>query len=318
MAGSPSFSKPVNLRLEASSVCQLRCPSCPRSTAAFKNHIGQGFLKAADFRQLLDKNRWIESVELSNYGEMFLNPELLEIIKYAHERGVYLTGDNGANLNNAPEEILEGMIKYKFHSRTCSIDGASEDIYMIYRIKGSYATVINNIKIINFFKQKYSSDYPVLIWQFVIFGHNEHQLPLARQMAAALGMRFHPKLSWDEDLSPLQDVEFVKKETGLTIVSRKEYLKWHGLPYLSETCKQLWDNPQINWDGKLLGCCRNFWGDFGGNAFTEGLIPALNHEKINYARDMLSGKKPMREDIPCTTCEVYLARKDHGKWLQQE
>ncbi len=31
---------------------------------------------------------------------------------------------------------------------------------------------------------------------------------------------------------------------------------------------------------KVLGCCRNFWGDFGGNAFTDGLVSSLNNEKI--------------------------------------
>jgi MoaA/NifB/PqqE/SkfB family radical SAM enzyme len=317
MGDSLSFTKPRTLHLEASSACQLRCPSCPRHTAAFKTHIGQGFLKAADFRQILDNNRWLGSIELSNYGEMFLNPELLEIIKYAHERGVYLTGDNGANLNNVPEEMLEGLVKYKFHSLTCSIGGASDDTYKIYRVKGKYDVLMNSINVINHFKKKYSSDYPLLAWQFVIFGHNEHELPRARKKAATLGMRFQPKLSWNEDFSPLQDVEFVKKETGLTIVSRKEYLERHGLPYFSETCQQLWDYPQINWDGKVLGCCRNFWGDFGGNAFTEGLITSLGHEKINYARNMLSGKKPARNDIPCTTCEIYLAREAHGRWLQR-
>jgi hypothetical protein len=313
-----SSTKPRPLRLEASSVCQLRCPSCPRSTSAFKTHIGQGFLKAADFRQILDKNHWVGNVELSNYGEMFLNPELLEIIKYAHERGVYLSGDNGVNLNSVAEEMLELLVKYKFHSLTCSIDGASNDTYKIYRVKGNYDAVMDNIKIINYYKRKYSSDFPLLAWQFVIFGHNEHELPRARKKAADLGMRFQPKLSWDENFSPLRDVEFVKAETGLKIVSRKEYLERDGLPYLSDTCQQLWDDPQINWDGKVLGCCRNFWGDFGGNAFTEGLITALGHEKINYARDMLSGKKPAREDIPCTTCEIYLTREAQGRWVQRE
>lgn len=38
-------------------------------------------------------------------------------------------------------------------------------------------------------------------------------------------------------------------------------------------------NPQINWDGKLLGCCLNFWGDFGGNAFEQGLERILTSEK---------------------------------------
>jgi len=79
---------------------------------------------------------------------------------------------------------------------------------------------------------------------------------------------------------------------------------------------QLWKHPQINWDGKVLGCCRNFWGDFGGNAFRDGLTPSLNHEKMSYARDMLEGKKPARPDIPCTTCELYTRRAEVKQWFK--
>jgi hypothetical protein len=78
----------------------------------------------------------------------------------------------------------------------------------------------------------------------------------------------------------------------------------------------LWDAPQINWDGKVLGCCRNIWGDFGReNAFADGLVRSINNEKIEYARGMLLGNKAAREDIPCTTCSIYLGMKAEGKWL---
>ncbi len=87
---------------------------------------------------------------------------------------------------------------------------------------------------------------------------------------------------------------------------------------MQDICHQLWDMPQINWDGKNLGCCRNFWGDFGGNAFTNGLEACLNSEKMSYARDMLLGLKEARDDIPCTTCNIYLSMKSEKKWLPRK
>jgi hypothetical protein len=77
---------------------------------------------------------------------------------------------------------------------------------------------------------------------------------------------------------------------------------------MNGNCLQLWNLPQINWDGKMLGCCRNYWGDFGGNAFRDGLTAAVMSEKMTYARQMLMGEKPPREDIPCTTCDLYTQR----------
>jgi MoaA/NifB/PqqE/SkfB family radical SAM enzyme len=308
--------KPTSIRLDASSVCQLRCPSCPTATKAIYPVVGGGFLSLKDFKKLLDENTWIHKIELSNYGEIFLNPELLGIIEYAYQRNVILSANNGVNLNTVKENVLEGLVKYQFRSMVCSIDGASNDTYKIYRVKGDFETVIENIKRINFFKQKYQSEYPQLTWQFVIFGHNEHEIPLARKMASELDMKLSLKLSWDSTFSPVRDQERIRKEVGA--VSREEYKENYGIDYMREICHQLWDLPQINWDGKVLGCCRNFWGEFGGNAFQDGLLPSINSEKMKYARKMLLGKKPARKDIPCTTCEIYLGMRAGGKWLYRK
>ena len=81
-------------------------------------------------------------------------------------------------------------------------------------------------------------------------------------------------------------------------------------------CRQLWLSPQINWDGKVLGCCHNNWQEFGGNAFADGLESSLkNSEKLVYARTMLIGKVPARDDVPCSRCEFYL-RLRRGQWIR--
>ena len=314
-AASLDIVKPTRIRLEASSFCQLRCPSCPNTSKAFNSAVGSGFLKLNDFKKLLDHNPWIREVELSNYGEIFLNPDLLEIIKYAYERNIVLSANNGVNLNNVNENVLEGLVIYKFLEMTCSIDGASNETYKVYRVKGNFENVIENIKKINIFKKRYQSEYPRLKWQFVVFGHNEHEIPLARKLARDLDMRFRLKLSWDPHFSPVRHQEFIRKEIGTA--SREEYKKKRGVDYIQRTCHQLWDHPQINWDGKVLGCCLNFWGDFGGNAFEDGVFNSINSENMTYARAMLQGKNAEKVGIPCTTCSIYLDMKAEGRWLKR-
>ena len=301
--------------LEASSICNLRCHSCPTASKAILPVVGNGFLRLHDFQKLLVENRWIEEIELSNYGEIFLNPDLLEIIKHAYERKVILTANNGVNLNNVERDVLEGLVKYKFRSMSCSIDGASSETYKRYRIRGHYDTVIENIKKINLFKKKYQSTYPLLSWQFVVFGYNEHELPIAKRLAYELNMDFHLKLSWDDKFSPVLNRELIRKELG--VFSREEYKEKYGVDYMNCICHMLWEQPQINWDGKILGCNRNFWGEFGGNAFKDGLVDSLKNEKIEYARNMLTGKKDTRDDIPCATCSIYLHRKARSQYLNR-
>ncbi len=307
---------PTAIRLEAASHCQLRCPSCPTTSGAIDPAIGRGFLRAADFRALLERNPQVREVELSNYGEIFLNPELSEILRIAHERGIVLTAQNGVNLNTVREGVLEDLVRYRLHSVTCSIDGATPETYARYRVRGNLTAVLDNIRAINALKRRHRSPYPFLRWQLVVFGHNEHEIPAARRLAAELKMDFSPKLTWDDEFSPIRDREFVLRETGLDAASRDEYRRRFGEDYAQSICRKLWAGPQINWDGKMLGCSRNFWGDFGANAFTEGLHAAVNSEPMRYARAMLTGRAPAREGIPCATCEIYLGMKADGTWLQ--
>lgn len=293
-----------SIRVDASSVCQLKCPAC--STAGGMNRtgiVGWGHLAAADFRRLLEENRGLRSVELSNWGEIFLNPELDEIMACAFEKDVRLRAANGVNFNSVRAHTLENLVRYRFHYLSISLDGASQETYSRYRIGGDFERVLDNIRRLNALKQAADTKYPRLAWQFIIFGHNQHELPRAREMAAQLGMRFRPKLNHTPRLFPVTDPEFVARESGLGVSSRTEYKQRKRSEY-SFPCGQLWDNPQINWDGKMLGCCVNKFGDFG-NVFSDGLQTVLRGEKMCYAQLMVTGKVPPRKDIPCYRCKIY-------------
>ena len=88
----------------------MRCPFCPTTTGHTEEVVGKSALKLADFVKLIDDNPWIGSIELSNYGESFLNPELLGIFRHAYERNVTLEFANGANFNHVRDEVHEGLI----------------------------------------------------------------------------------------------------------------------------------------------------------------------------------------------------------------
>ena len=297
--------QPKSIRLEASTNCQLSCPSCPTAKGLIKEKIGGDFLQFEDFQKIVNENPSVFHVELSNWGEIFLNPDLPKILAYSDEKSIALTAANGANLNTAKPQVLEAVVKYKLRHLTCSIDGASQDTYSLYRRGGNFERVIENIKTINHYKQVYKSDFPILTWQFVVFGHNEHEIPKAKTLAKSLNMRLKFKSSWDQDFSPLKNKSVLE---GEKLMFKNDIDKRTSL------CSGLWHTPQINYDGRILGCCVNYWGDFG-NAFDSKLDNSLNNEKIVYARQMLLGNTEAREDIPCTTCNEYKQMKENNDWL---
>jgi hypothetical protein len=307
---------PTAIQIDASAHCQLACPSCPTASGATLEAMSAGHLDPANFERLLEANPGLQEVELSNYGEMFLNPKLRELLRIAFEHKVVLHANNGTNLNHASEETLDALVKYRFRSLSVSIDGASQETYSRYRVKGDFERVIGNIEKINAFKRKHGSGFPMLTWQFIVFGHNEHEIETAKALAAKLGMSFRPKISWDDDISPIRDAKLVQIQTGLH-ATRKEHYQATGSEFARGICHQLWAAPVLNWDGRLLGCCRNFWGEFGGNAFESGLHPSLSASLIPAARQALMGKGPMDPAAPCSTCELYQTMERDGKWISQ-
>lgn len=310
--------KPTHIRIEASSVCQLKCPVCPTALGKIKqSKVGSGVLKKENFLKIIEENPWIQRIELSNWGEIFLNRELSQIFRIASENGVRVHAGNGVNLNNVAPGVLESLVRYRVEHLTCSIDGTSQHTYEMYRVGGNFEKVISHIRQINSYKKAYDSVYPRLTWQFVVFGHNEHELARAKKMATELDMDFRAKLSWDEAFSPVKNAELVKKEANLEHASRSEYQRATKKNYVRKVCLQLWKQPQINHDGAVLGCCVNYWGSFG-NAFEEGLLEALNNEKISYARRMLTGEAPPRPDIPCYDCRKFKDMQKYDRFITSE
>ncbi len=287
------------IRLEASSMCQLQCPACPtgqRKTKELK--VGWGTLTFDHFKSIVDNNPKIKYIELSNWGEIFLNPELKKIIEYAFLRDIHLSANNGVNLNSLTQEMAQLLVKFRFRSMTISIDGASQDTYVNYRRNGNFKKVIENIESINRYKTQYGSKYPNLRWQFVVFGHNQHEIPLARDMAKRLGMRFFTKQNWSAQYSPTQGTQKHTPSQGNQTEA----------PYILSYCNQLWISPQVNWDGTLLGCCVNRTVSFG-NVFETGLENCLNSESYRYLKRMVAGKADARANMPCLGCRYYRGRK---------
>jgi MoaA/NifB/PqqE/SkfB family radical SAM enzyme len=309
--------RPISLTIDACTNCRLRCVRCPVTARGYAPGFGKTHLTLENFKRLLDDNPQLVIVHFDSHGEMFQNPELLEIVACADQRRLPTFCSAGVHLNYATREALEGLVKYRLRSLVCSIDGATDAVYRMYRVGGDLTRVINNVRAINHFKTKYRSPYPALTWQFIVFGHNEHEIPPARALATKLGMRFVPKLNWDPDYSPIRDPEFVKAQTGWNHTTRDEFDRATGRDLARRACHSLWNSPRISADGQVTGCCRNVWSGFGGNAFHDGYVAAANGERIAFARKMLLGETPARDDIPCATCYVYARMRATGAFLKR-
>lgn len=310
------FCYPKKLRLEACTLCQLKCAGCFFQREKHRA-LGGGYLKFDNFKKIVNDNTFLKEIELSSYGEIFLNPDLVSIMKYAHEKGIALTAYNGVNFNTVTDEQIHALVDYCFRGITFSIDGATQQTYAQYRIGGDLGRVMNNVRKLIEYRDKCGSKYPKLVWQYIIMRHNELEVGLAKQMASELGMPISFKLDWDRNYQPVH-VDYLKQETGLSFFTRNDYEKENKKAYKDYVCEELFLQPQINWDGRLLGCTNYSKGDYGVNVFEVGLKKALSSKQYQLAKKCLLTVHPSEHvyrNTPCYSCHRRVVREKNGKTL---
>ncbi|MEM6726818.1 MAG: radical SAM protein, partial [Bacteroidota bacterium] len=102
---------PFTISFEPTTACNLRCPECPSGLRSFSRNTGN--LKKDFFRQTIDQ-QYRDLMYLIFYfqGEPYINPNFLDMVKYASDRGIYtITSTNGHFLNdkNARRTIESGL-----------------------------------------------------------------------------------------------------------------------------------------------------------------------------------------------------------------
>jgi MoaA/NifB/PqqE/SkfB family radical SAM enzyme len=295
--------KVKHLTIDACSSCQLKCERCPVTQMGYQNTIGNGYLTFDKFTDIVLADKQIRSVDFDNFGELFLNPDLPRIMKFARGANIRLQCGSGVNGNFISDEALWGLVENKFAYLSFSIDGATQETYSTYRKRGMLDHVLSNISKINDLKRAHNTIFPKLQWQFIVFGHNEHEIPDARAKAVSLGMDFYPKMNWDSSYSPIKDPEYVKKQTGWDVTNREEYEKKYGVSYMRSTCYSLWNSPRLSWDGTMTGCCWNIWDRF-------------NEDSMFFAKSALFGNLPALHHVPCSQCkELYHEMEKHDAFI---
>ncbi|BCS89193.1 radical SAM/SPASM domain-containing protein [Pseudodesulfovibrio sediminis] len=120
----PDF--PQTVDIETSLSCQLQCPMCTRSQ--MDDGTMRGLMDFDLFTKIIDEcaEHNVFSVKLSWRGEPTMNPRLVEMVRYAKEKGIrdvaFLT--NGGLLN---EESLKAFMDAGLDWISFSIDGLNEE-----------------------------------------------------------------------------------------------------------------------------------------------------------------------------------------------
>lgn len=289
---------PVSISFEPTTSCNLRCPECPSGLRAFTRPTGM--LQKNFFRDTIDQLSG-DLLYLIFYfqGEPYLNPDFLDMVKYASQKGIYTaTSTNAHYLNdaNARRTVESGLDRL-----IISIDGTTQDVYQQYRVGGKLEKVLAGARNIMKWKKELKSKTPFVFFQFLVVKPNEHQIEDVKRLAAEIGVddvRFKTAQVYDYEQDPNQLIPTLDKYSRYR---RNEQGEFEFKNSLQNHCWRLWHATVISWDGLVVPCCfdkdaQHTLGDLKGKPFKEVWH---SDEYVNFRRQILQSRKNI--DI-CANC----------------
>ena len=291
-------SLPYILKIETTNICNLRCAYCyddRRTPLPTERPFGR--MTFDQFRGIIDScGDALFKINMYGFGEPFLFPETLEMIRYATDQNIGV--GVSSNLNHRDPDLPRRIVASGLEVLIFSCHGVSFETSGRFMRGGNADLAFENLKALIAARQAAGSKTPFIDWQYCVTGFNEHEIEAARAKATALGVDqvrfirpFFPATAADEWFS--------------TMFPRQTLTHDHEA---SPGCSWLYRSAYINWDGGLIPCCRDPRDpsvDFG-NVFTTPLPQLWNSEKYQAARALLADptRHDLRPGILCGRCPV--------------
>lgn len=192
-------SYPHYLLLDPSTICQLRCPTCPTGQENESRILGthvkfrnRTMLGDDLFDALLDEmGDYLFQLTLYNWGEPLLNKKLPDFIKRAQAREIYTEIHSNLSLPLS-DQFIEDLLVSGLGSLSASIDGFSQETYATYRRGGTFELARGNLE--RFVKTRDRLGLKTeIIWNFLVFSFNEHEIPAVREYCKNIGIIFNQR-----------------------------------------------------------------------------------------------------------------------------
>lgn len=291
-------------------ICNLQCPLC--ITGLKKQKKTLGYMSFELFQQIIEKIKDnAKLIQLYNWGEPLLHKDLIRFLEYSNRYDLNTEMSSNLSLKNV-EDKLEGMVKYRLKRLIVSFDGVTQKDYERYRINGELGLVLENIKKIKEYKERYNTKYPVIILQFLKNKYTDGQIKYLKEN--------YKKWGADEylvcDMTTIfkdSNIETAKKWFDDEEIKERKYLdvdvSMHG-----RRCYFLYTTMIIDHDGTVAPCCftTDPKDDFTRWDDSKTILEMYNSEKFLTARRMFK-EKNVNSDIACNTCTAFITFCDKNR-----
>jgi radical SAM protein with 4Fe4S-binding SPASM domain len=241
------------------------------------------------FRKIVDECAalGITHVRVHNYGEPFLDKQLVEKVRYAKAKGIQEVGmiSNGSLID---EDVARGMIDAGLDAINISVDASGKETFERTRVNLKYDDVIGNIKTLVRLRGEAGKVRPKLILSFV------------RQDNSADEQRFIDE--WKQIADKIHVTDLHNWAGTLNAKSDVQY-----------PCYRLWQTFTVLWDGRVSLCC----ADFDGRHVLGDLRTSTIAQVWNSAPYRAVRRQHLEHGGPeiCRSCD--LPKKDSPLWVSR-
>ena len=174
--------------------CLLECPKCPRTD--LKGNMQITDLPVDIVKTVIQTGKYKKALLSGNLGDPLYHPQLIDIIKFFNEQRVFFimaTNGSGKKLDwwkNFYNSYTDGKIVF-------GVDGLKDTAHL-YRKNINFDDSMSAMKLGSQMGKQ-------IVWQFIPFSFNEHQVEAAQALANTYGITFKLRLSdrWN-DADPLR------------------------------------------------------------------------------------------------------------------
>lgn len=304
---SPSVAgRPINVTVEPTNVCNLRCPVC--ETGSGELGRPNRAMTLAEFQTVIEKiGAHTNTLMFYFMGEPFLNRDAYRMIRIAKEAGIpWVTTCTNGDAVDPAQLVLSGLDEVSFQ-----IGGMTQGTHQIYRVTGNFERVLNNLRETVRLKRKHGAKIRV-VCGMILMRHNEHEKELFRQTMKEIGVDeaviIDPcvrTVKQAHELLPSDKQRWIYDPAALT----EGVLRPRNSPHNS--CPWIYYSMVILANGDVVPCCRDAAGKFVmGNILTQGLMEIWNGDQFKKFRKTLLTNQPAIGI--CNLCSSYPASRVNG------
>jgi len=293
---------PWGIAVDPSSKCNFQCQYCPTSNKDVIKNDQRGIMSFGLYKKIVDDihcmNGKIESLKLWKDGEPFLNPDIIEFIRYAKEKDVakeVRITTNGSLLHKYAEHIVNAELDWIMISFISNKEAAYKEHANSEKMRN---IVINNTERLRIEREKRRLNKPFIAvkmckYPFITDNDIKEFKTLFQDIADTIIIHDEP-MNWDNS-----------HKTDLTLGAKPENL------HVKKVCPFAWYQLNINYNG-LVSICPVDWSfkTVIGDVNTESLSDIWSGSKMKDFKRMFA-YQDLQHNNACKNCNYYYYTSDN-------